>query len=189
MAAEKDGYEQALEVFDEIDRELIEAEAIKARLLNQLKTGYIEVPFKDSNGEFSIKVRIPEPAVRNRLWVLFEQINQATNKGELESIVKLGEELSNKIALLTPDLEPEYWKEGKGYNAEVLQKILGIALGIDPVRLEELKFFSGSLVGEDFAMMLKWIGLKGPSEWSVMVDEDKLFWESAWAKYKEAAKR
>jgi hypothetical protein len=189
VTEEKDGYEQALEVFDEIDRELIEAEAIKARLLNQLKTGYIMVPFRDSNGEFSIKVRIPEPEFRNRLWVLFEQINLATNNGDLDSIVKRGEELADKIALLTPDLEPEYWKAGRGYNSEVLQKILGIALGIDPVRLEDLKFFSGSLVGEDFAMMLRWVNLKGPSEWASLSDEDKIFWGTAWRKFKEAAKR
>jgi hypothetical protein len=189
MATEKDGYEQALEVFDEIDRELIEAEAIKARLLNQLKTGYIMVPFRDSNGEFSIKVRVPSSDQRARLWSLFGAITQATNNGDLEDIINVNDKLSVEIGKLTPDLGPEYWRRGVGFNAEVPQKILGIALGIDPVRLEELKFLSSSRIGEDFAMMLKWINCKGPSEWAVMVDEDKLFWQGAWGKFKEAAKR
>lgn len=186
---QKDGYEQFLELSDEIDRELIEAEAIKARLLNQLKTGYINVPFRDSDGEFHIKVKIPTPDFRNRMWVLFGQMTEATNKGDPQTIIKLANELSDKLARLTPDLEPEYWKAGKGYNAEVPQKILAIALGIDPIRLEELRFLSSSVVGQDFAMMLKWINVKGPSEWAVMVDEDKLFWQGAWGKFREAAKR
>lgn len=186
---EKDGFEQFKEIASEIEESIEEAMAIKARLLNQLKTGFINIPFQDSNGEFLIKVRVPDPELRNRLWVLFTQITESTNKGEAESLLKLNDELSDCLAQLTPELDSDYWKEGKGYNAEIPQKILGIGLGLDPVRIEELKFFSGSLVGEDFAMMLRWINLKGPSEWANMPDEDKLFWQSAWGKFKEAAKR
>jgi hypothetical protein len=189
MVPEKDGFEQAKEIFDEIDRELIEAEAIKARLLNQLKTGYFNIPFRDSNGEFTVKVKMPEPDLQNRLWVLFEQITQATSKGDYEALIKLNNELSNKLALLTPDLDAAYWKRGKGYSTAVPQKILTIALGLDPVRIEELKFMVGSLVGEDFAMMLRWIGCKGPSEWAKKSDADKTFWLGAWSRFKESAKR
>ena len=173
----------------EFEKNLVRAHAVKARLLNQLRTGYIMVPFSDSQGEFQVKLRVPSPEERQRMWELTAEVDDATRQGDAERTVKLGEKIAEEIAGFTPELDAEYWKKGEGFNVEVPQKLLRLILGVDPIHLEELKFFSGSLVGEDFAAMLQWIGLKGPSEWAGLADEDRLFWQSAWSRYKEGLKR
>ena len=174
---------------EEFEQDLVRAQAVKARLLNQLRTGYILVPFKDSGGEFQVKLRVPSPEERQRMWELTAEVDDATRQGDAAKLTRLGEKFADELAGFTPELDAEYWKKGKGFNVEVPQKLLRLILGVDPIHLEELSFFSGSLVGEDFAAMLQWIGLKGPSEWAGLADEDRLFWQSAWGRYKEGLKR
>ena len=174
---------------EELEQDLVRAHAVKSRLLNQLRTGYILVPFKDSGGEFHIKLRVPSPEERQRMWELTAEVEEATRQSDAAKLTRLGEKFADELAKFTPELDAEYWKKGEGFNVEVPQKLNMLILGVEPIRLEELSFFSGSLVGEDFAAMLQWIGLKGPSEWAGLADEDRLFWQSAWGRYKEGLKR
>lgn len=115
--------------------------AIQAKLLGRLMTGCTLVKFQGPDGEFSVKLRIPSPAERRRLWGLQQDQAKAAQEGDVEALQRLDREACELLGSLCPELPAGYWRRGEGFGVDVPEKLLRVAMGIDRQEVSEIQFF------------------------------------------------
>lgn len=118
---------------------------IKERLKRRLLSGYIEIPFKDDMGDFVIRLRLPSPAQRKILLQLTLETEKYIEEENEEELDRLDDEMCNLVGHLCLDFDAAYLKSGENFGVDVIQKLMRSIIGLEPVRMEEYKFFRSTL--------------------------------------------
>lgn len=106
---------------------------VRDRLMRRLKSNTIQVPFKDDVGEFNIEVRMLSPEEQVEFLKYRRQLFQIRREMDnppttIDGIKELGERsdevlkaLYGMVAEICVDkrLDLEYWRSGRGFNADV----------------------------------------------------------------------
>ena len=145
IAEGRDFEAESLAVIDEIEEGQREDRArslsIKERLKRRLISGYIDVPFNDDLGEFNIKLRLPSPAQRKRFIELTIETEKAIEGNDEDELVALDGEMCEIIGSLCMDFDADYIKSGEGFGVDIIQKLMQVIVGFEPVKMEEYRFF------------------------------------------------
>jgi len=96
---------------------------VRERLERKLKTDIIELSLKDDLGEFKLKFRKLNPVEHDKLIGLNQKLKAAVGKPkETEDFTQQIYQVISSISL--DNLDPEFWKSGTGYSADIFVSIL-----------------------------------------------------------------
>jgi hypothetical protein len=135
--------EERLAQVAEADERLVHGEEKRAgevysRLLSRLRSGYIELPFRDGVGEFSVKMMVPSAKQGGDLNLLTAELVVGPKDGARAEAI--GESIATIMAALCPEIPRDAWLQGS-LGRDVSAKILRIAQGFEAIKDEELRFF------------------------------------------------
>ena len=147
-AQDRDLGAESRAVTDEIEKsqkqDRIKVLSVKDRLRRRILSGYIDLPFKDQDGTFHVRMKLPEPDQTRRMIQLqmqAEKVIDETPEDAEEQLVNLDRQMCELMADLCMDLDADYIQAGKGFGRDVIQDMMGVITGARPVNMEDYQFF------------------------------------------------